>query len=464
MGQESVDGLLREGIGAVKSGQRERARDLLMRVIERDERNVSAWLWLSGVVDGLEDREICLENVLTLDPDNAHARNGLAWVRQQIAQSVAPESPVVARTRTPISPAAAMLRAGGLDRQTSPEQESPITAHDEEAASSIAAMLHEEMESHHLPPAPEPEPPIITQSEFDDEYLCPYCATPTEPDDRKCKACGGSLWTKFRYQEKRSKWLWLAMALQLPNLLGSMAGFGLMLMYVAIQVGVADPFDLLHVYLGLPGQVPPGVAAAALKLLPRLYFFSAILPVLVSVAVFSGLYLRWRPVYYVYWISAVLGFVVSVLALFMQRGFGMIAGGVGAFFAFLMLLLVFRLEDDFKFEKRRILLRLDRGLGNVADFLAQGDLYAKQNKWSLAAIHLRQAAGFAPGRPGPRIALAVAYIRLKRYDLAARELDEVDRISPGAPRVEELRGLVHSLRSVTKVRRTSEKCVAPENV
>ncbi|MEA3338484.1 MAG: hypothetical protein U9R15_00820 [Chloroflexota bacterium] len=439
MGQESIDDLLREGIGAAKSGQRERARDLLMRVVERAEENVAAWLWLSGVVDGLEDQEICLENVLALDPDNAHARNGLAWVRRQAVDS---ESPVVARTRTPISPAAAMLRAGEVGRQTSPERDAPA-----DSALSIAAMLHDEVESHQLPPAPEPLPPVTTRSEFDDEYLCPYCAAPTEPDDRKCKACGGSLWVKFRRQEKRSKWLWLAMALQLPNLLGSMAGFGLMLIYVATQVGVDDPFDLLHVYLGLPGQVPPDVAAAALELLPRFYFFAAALPVLVSVTVFIGLYLRWRPVYYVYWISAVLGFVVSVLAMFLQRGFGMISGGVGAFFAFLMLLLVFRLEDDFKVEKRRILLRLDRGLGNVADFLTQGDLYARQNKWAMAAIHLRQAVGFAPGRPGPRIALAVIYIRLKRYDRAVRELDEVDRISPGVPRVEELRGLVHSLRS-----------------
>ena len=80
---EDVSALLREGIAAVKADQRERARDLLMRVVDQDEESVLAWLWLSGVVDSLEDREVCLENVLTLDPDNEHARRGLAWVRQQ---------------------------------------------------------------------------------------------------------------------------------------------------------------------------------------------------------------------------------------------------------------------------------------------------------------------------------------------------------------------------------------------
>ena len=80
---ENADRLLREGIAAAKAGQRERARDLLMRVVEQDEENVSAWLWLSGVVDSLDDQEICLENVLALDPDNEAARKGLASVRKQ---------------------------------------------------------------------------------------------------------------------------------------------------------------------------------------------------------------------------------------------------------------------------------------------------------------------------------------------------------------------------------------------
>ena len=72
---QDVGSWLRAGIAAAKAGQRERARTLLMRVVEQDEENVSAWLWLSGVVDSLDDREVCLENVLTLDPDNDAATN-----------------------------------------------------------------------------------------------------------------------------------------------------------------------------------------------------------------------------------------------------------------------------------------------------------------------------------------------------------------------------------------------------
>ena len=81
-----VDAWLREGIAAVKAGQNEQAHDLLVRVVAHDEQNVCGWLWLSGVVDDLEDRKVCLENVLKTDPSNVAARKGLAWVQQQLEQ------------------------------------------------------------------------------------------------------------------------------------------------------------------------------------------------------------------------------------------------------------------------------------------------------------------------------------------------------------------------------------------
>ena len=444
-----MDDLLSQGIAAAKSGQRERARELLMRLLEQDERNAPAWLWLSSVVDGLEEREICLENVLAVDPDNSAARRGLVWVREQKgAQPLAPaaavpESPVVARTRTPISPAAAILRQDLDDLQSESEMAGAADGGD---ASSIVAMLHDDLASRQLPPQSEqPSPPPVPSDEFGDEYLCPYCASPTAPDDRKCKTCGGGLWVKSRRQEKRSKWLWFAMALQLPGLLTSTASFAMLLMYVSLQVGGADPFDLLLVYFGLPNNLPPDVTAAALELLPRQFVFLATLPSLVSLTVFSGLYLRWRLIYYLYWISAVLGFVSSVVVMFLQEEFGVISGGVGAFFALLMLLLAFRLEDDFKVDRKRVLLCFDRGLGSAADFLAQGNLYARQKMWAMAVIHLRRAVSLIPGRLDSRLALTVAYANLKRYDLALRELAEADRTSPGNPRVAELRGLVDRL-------------------
>jgi tetratricopeptide (TPR) repeat protein len=78
-----VTDLLRQGIAAAKAGRAQEARQALLHVTELDERNEQAWLWLSGVVDSLEDRRICLENVLAINPDNAYAQAGISWLDQQ---------------------------------------------------------------------------------------------------------------------------------------------------------------------------------------------------------------------------------------------------------------------------------------------------------------------------------------------------------------------------------------------
>jgi hypothetical protein len=76
----SAQDLLRQGIAASKAGRKAEARSLLEQAIAEDEYNATAWLWLSGAVDTDEDRRICLENVLTLDPENTFAKKGLAML------------------------------------------------------------------------------------------------------------------------------------------------------------------------------------------------------------------------------------------------------------------------------------------------------------------------------------------------------------------------------------------------
>lgn len=72
-----VDTLLRQGIAAVKAGQRARARALLQRVLRQRPNDVNAWLWLSGAVETDDDRRMCLERVLAIDSKNPHAKKGL---------------------------------------------------------------------------------------------------------------------------------------------------------------------------------------------------------------------------------------------------------------------------------------------------------------------------------------------------------------------------------------------------
>lgn len=70
-----VEILLRQGIDAARAGNNADARALLERVVQQDQRNERAWFWLAAVVDNVEQKRICLGNVLTINPNNTRAKN-----------------------------------------------------------------------------------------------------------------------------------------------------------------------------------------------------------------------------------------------------------------------------------------------------------------------------------------------------------------------------------------------------
>ena len=78
-----VSRLLRAGVDAVKEQRLEEARELLYQVIDLDERNEKAWLWLGGVVEGIDERIICLENVVAINPHHELASQGLRYLQVQ---------------------------------------------------------------------------------------------------------------------------------------------------------------------------------------------------------------------------------------------------------------------------------------------------------------------------------------------------------------------------------------------
>ncbi|MBO9339189.1 hypothetical protein [Chloroflexus sp. Y-396-1] len=78
--------LLYEGAQALVRGDKERARALLLELVELNEQIPEAWLWLSGAVDDPEDQRVALENVLALDPDNPYAKEGLAYLDAQASR------------------------------------------------------------------------------------------------------------------------------------------------------------------------------------------------------------------------------------------------------------------------------------------------------------------------------------------------------------------------------------------
>ncbi|MBL8132797.1 MAG: bacterial transcriptional activator domain-containing protein [Anaerolineae bacterium] len=138
MSSANVEGMLREGVNAMKAGRRDEARALLLRAVELDQYNEDAWLWLSGVLDSLEDQRTCLENVLSINPGNDRARQGLDFVNQKLG---------TASSSQPATPSALPPTTGGLS--TSVEWSAPADA---PPAARIAGWT---------PAAPEPTPEVL---------------------------------------------------------------------------------------------------------------------------------------------------------------------------------------------------------------------------------------------------------------------------------------------------------------
>ena len=92
MTETNINQLFREGVTAIREGDKKLGRAKLEAVIAQDQLHEEAWLWLSAVVENHEERIICLENVLTINPDNQRAKRGLAKLRAA-AQPSPPPAP-----------------------------------------------------------------------------------------------------------------------------------------------------------------------------------------------------------------------------------------------------------------------------------------------------------------------------------------------------------------------------------
>ena len=174
-----LDDELAKGILAAKAGQRDLARQHLQNVLRADLSHETAWLWMSGLVDTVQQKRDCLQRVLALNPNNDVARRGLEQLAQSEAASFLadfaprtpppPPAPVVIAPPPLAEPPGAVIVSEPLPIGIS----TPPQAPDEVAApvSSAAPALD-------LPP-----PSKITDAP------CVFCAAPTGMDGM-CAACG----------------------------------------------------------------------------------------------------------------------------------------------------------------------------------------------------------------------------------------------------------------------------------
>ncbi len=98
--RRDIEQWLQEGILAAKTGQLEQARFRLLDVVEQDQTNETAWFWLYQIFERQEDRRVCLENLLIINPYNE-------WARQELQRyAVPPASALPAGARAPAKAAA----------------------------------------------------------------------------------------------------------------------------------------------------------------------------------------------------------------------------------------------------------------------------------------------------------------------------------------------------------------------
>ncbi|MEZ4669529.1 MAG: hypothetical protein R3E39_16620 [Anaerolineae bacterium] len=75
---KDINQLMREAIEAAREGKKSEAKALFQEVVDLDDKNEKAWIWLASVVDTDEERRVCLSNVLFINPGNEKAQAAMA--------------------------------------------------------------------------------------------------------------------------------------------------------------------------------------------------------------------------------------------------------------------------------------------------------------------------------------------------------------------------------------------------
>ena len=407
MTDTELQGLLRAGIAAARAGEKDRARRLLLQVIERDEEVEAAWLWLSDVVDDPAERQICLENALTLNPDNQAARAGLRWLQEQRPTAATPtvaSSPPAAAATHALTPSPSEL---GLAPSPAPAGTPPQPE-----------------------PAPAPPPPSTLEI---DPFGCPYCGGTIQAEEPRCLDCGRTTIRRYRRREA-GPWLgWLVVCFLLlaatSVLEGLLAGQVIGMEQLPAALNETALRFLVGSVLVAPEGMPARLADLAAVLGPVNYLLAGL-----CLAAAIGLAVRSRIAYFG---SFLLGGVLVV-----ATGTGLLSGLSGWVPSLLRLgliaLSVKWLADTapaFEWQTRAYTADLDNDLRTDMDYYNRGRQYREMGMWAKAAGHWKVADQMAPDRPAYRGHLARAYLQMG-YPAAA--LAEVDRALARTPDDEEL--------------------------
>ncbi|WP_420641421.1 hypothetical protein [Candidatus Leptofilum sp.] len=389
--EQSVQAWLKAGITAVKQNDRVQGRQLLEKVLAVDERNEKAWLWMSGAVQTAAERQICLENVLAINPDNQLAQKGLA----KLAQATAPEpkagqTQVVRREYEPVSTAAALLYP-----------ESQVKTWEWRDPTAVQAQGS--------------SPDYQAKESYDDIWtkdtpMCGYCAHELAPEDERCPKCKKKLLVhSFRYAKASTNLtaLWVL-------LLGVSQFYLLQLLYHILAQG------------NLVAAVGSGIMVFLFVVLAfgvgwrQTWAHIAAIYLLIGVILFS--LLRWLLPPNL----AVLGIenmdpAIQQFILPLTTGLGeTVRIGIIGGAALALFYAIFKAGPDFNKVTVRQVAGLTKGPKSAVDFNAAARKLAQQGLWATAVLHWQLAAAQAPQHVAYQESLGRAYATLGFYE---RSLD-----------------------------------------
>src|SRR3982751_2536210 len=101
---------MRQGIEAAREGKKAEAKDFFQQVVDADDKNEKAWMWLASVVETDEERRVCLSNVLFINPGNERAQTAMAKLDVRSQQQKQEEEVVPGVSRRQLM----MFGGGGL--------------------------------------------------------------------------------------------------------------------------------------------------------------------------------------------------------------------------------------------------------------------------------------------------------------------------------------------------------------
>jgi tetratricopeptide (TPR) repeat protein len=379
---------LQEGVAAARAGQTARARALLLRVVEADQSSVQAWYWLSRVTESLEEREICLENVLALDPAHTAVQAELVQVRRQMAQAGATPRPA---------------------------------GEDGEAAIPRTPLEHQVADA-----AVEP-------------LLCPYCGAETGAQDRQCAACSQALHVRKPRRSDHSVYslglvaVWFALANHVWLALSAYYFLADLASATEASPGMRSALQVLGRLLGLDGGEVP---LARMPLAPTLLVGAAIS--FFSLVVAWGLYRRFRTFYWLTVALILLYPLAIIYRLATAETIPWVGLAIEGLIFVLTLGLTFMAYDEFAWVEERLHAGVDKDVDSHSSLYARGRGHADRGMWAKAAAHWSRAVALSPRHPDYRLALASACINLAQPERAVEHLHEAQRIEPSNPQIEKL--------------------------